>query len=89
MKKEYPNTPKSRREIPCIPGAYSLKNKKGDIIYTGESNCMKRRMREHHSNKGLRFSSVIITPTKSKSYAKNIEHIRLMSKMPEKNKSTY
>lgn len=86
--KKYCNTPKGRREIPCISGAYNLLNKKGDIVYTGESNCLQRRMREHHSNKNLRFSAILITPTNTKEQAKNIEHIRLMSKLPKLNKMT-
>ena len=84
--KSYNNTPKGRSEIPAKPGAYNLRNKSGEIIYTGETENLKRRIKEHHYDKTKHFSSITITSTKTKKQAKNIETRRLRAKKPRLNR---
>ena len=86
MVNKYPNTPKSRKKIPSRPGAYNLKNKKGKTVYTGETKNLKRRVAEHNRDKNKRFSHVTITPTPSKTKAKQVEKKRLKSHKPPENK---
>ena len=86
MVKKYPNTPKSRKKIPSSPGAYNLKNKKGKTVYTGETKNLRRRIGEHNRDKSKHFSNVTITPTPSKTKAKQVEKKRLKNKKPPENK---
>lgn len=86
MVKKYPNTPKSRKKIPSRPGAYNLKNLKGKTVYTGETKNLRRRVAEHNRDKSKHFSHVTITPTTSKTKAKQVEKKRLKNSKPPENK---
>lgn len=87
MSKIYSNTKKSRSEIPKKPGAYNLKNRKSETVYTGMTNNLKRRIKEHHYDKSKQFASVTVKPTKTKAQANRIENRRLSSKKPKENKT--
>lgn len=84
--KTYKNTPKGRSGIPTKPGAYNLRNRNGEIIYTGITENLKRRIKEHHYDKSKHFAYITITSTKTKKQAKNIETKRLKYKKPRLNK---
>ncbi len=86
LKKTYSNTKKSRSQIPRSPGAYNLKNRQGQTVYTGMTKNLNRRIKEHHYDKTKQFTRVAITPTKTKSQANKVEDIRLSNKKPAKNK---
>ena len=86
MVKKYPNTKKSRNQLPEEPGGYNLKNRQGKTIYTGMTNNLNRRVKEHHYDKSKQFSSVTITPTKTKAQANQLENKRLASRKPPLNK---
>ncbi len=75
--KIFKNTPKGRSELPSRPGAYNLKNQKGEVIYTGMTENLNRRIKEHHYDKSKHFAYITITPTKSKHEANMIENNRL------------
>ncbi len=87
MGKTYGNTPKGRFEIPKKPGAYNLRNKRGVVIYTGMTNNLKRRIKEHSYDKSKQFTSITITATKTKSQANKLENKRLHSKKLPYNKT--
>lgn len=87
MKKTYSNTNKSRNQIPKKPGAYNLKNRQGKTTYTGMTKNLNRRIKEHHYDKSKHFTSVTITPTKTKIQANKLENKRLSSKKPAYNKT--
>jgi len=72
--------------IPNKSGAYNLRDRNGKVIYTGMTNDLNRRVKEHHYEKSKHFASVSITPTRSKSQAKVIEKQRLKSHKPSENK---
>ena len=86
MGKTYKNTPKGRSELPSKPGAYNLKNRNGETIYTGMTKNLKKRIKEHHYDKSKHFSYITIKPTKSKQQAKTIEKKRLKYHKPSLNK---
>lgn len=86
LKKTYPNTKKNRSQIPKSPGAYNLKNRQGQTVYTGMTKNLNRRIKEHHYNKSKHFSRVAITPTKTKGQANRYEDRRLSNKKPAYNK---
>jgi len=82
----YPNTKKGRSEIPKKPGAYNLKNRQGTTVYTGMTKNLNQRIKQHHYNKSKHFMSVIVTPTKSKNRAKQVERNRFSNKKQKYNK---
>ena len=86
LKKTYPNTKKSRNQIPKKAGAYNLKNQQGKTTYTGMTKNLNRRIKEHHYDKSKQFASVSITPTRTKAQANKLENKRLSSKKPTQNK---
>lgn len=77
MGKTYKNTPKGRSELPSKSGAYNLKNRNGETIYTGTTKNLYKRIKGHHYDKSKNFSYITIIPTKSKQQAKTIEKKRL------------
>lgn len=86
MGKTYKNTPKGRSEIPIQPGAYNLRKRNGEVIYTGMTSNLKRRITEHHYDRKKRFSYITITETKTKQKAKKVESKRLRYSKPSKNR---
>ena len=84
--KTYKNSPKGRSEIPAKPGTYNLRNRNGKVIYTGMTNDLKRRIKEHHYDKSKHFTYITITSTKTKQQAKKIEMKRLKYHKPSLNK---
>ncbi len=84
--KTYSNTKKGRTSIPSTPGAYTLKDQKGNPKYQGMTKNLNRRIKEHHYDKSKHFAKASVTPTKSKSQAKRIEKKRLSNRKPAYNK---
>jgi len=60
--KTFNNTPKGRSEIPDKSGAYELLDKRGKIIPNGygETNNLRRRVKEAHYDKTKTFSYIKI-----------------------------
>ena len=86
MGKTYKNTPKGRSEIPTQPGAYNLRKRNGEVIYTGMTSNLKRRITEHHYDRLKNFSYITITETKTKQQAKRVKTKRLSYRKPSKNR---
>lgn len=85
LKKTYPNTKKSRNQIPKSPGVYNLKNRQRKTVYTGMTKNLNQRIKEHHYDKSKHFTHVAITPTKTKTQANKIEDQRISNKKPAYN----
>ncbi len=87
MSKTYNNTKKGRNSIPKKPGAYNLLDKNGKKKYTGHTNDLNRRIKEHHQDSQKHFSKVSTTETRSKQQANRIEDKRLAQSKPKYNKT--
>lgn len=86
MTNSYPNTKKGRVGIPKTAGAYNLKNRQGKTVYTGMTKNLNQRIKQHHYDKTKHFTSVSVSPTKSKAKAKQVEKKRLSNYKPKYNK---
>ncbi|UYP46500.1 hypothetical protein NEF87_002785 [Candidatus Lokiarchaeum ossiferum] len=84
--KTYSNTKKSRSKIPKSPGVYNLKSKSGKTAYTGMTNNLNRRIKEHHQDPSKHFSKVSVKTTKTRAQANSIENRRLKNNKPSGNK---
>ena len=87
MTKKYSNTPKGRAKIPKSPGAYNLKSRNDKTVYTGETKNLQRRVKEHNRDPNKHFSTVTVSPTKTKGQANKIENRRLAQSKPKYNKT--
>jgi len=58
--KRFKNTPMGRSEIPERSGEYDLLDNRGNIIYSGRSDNLKRRIKEEHYDKTKVFSYIKI-----------------------------
>lgn len=84
--KTYKNTSMGRSKIPAKPGTYNLRSRNGEVIYTGLTNNLKRRIKEHHYDRSSQFSYVTFSKAKTKKQAKSIEMKRLKRRKPILNK---
>jgi len=58
--KTFKNSPKGRSEIPRRGGEYTLLDKRGNEIYRGRTNNLRRRIKEEHYDKTKSFSYIKI-----------------------------
>jgi excinuclease UvrABC nuclease subunit len=88
MTSSHKNTKKGRESVPEKPGVYNLKNREGETTYTGHSNNVKKRIKQHHADPDKHFASVSVDTKKSKREAQSTEKKRLDKKKPRDNKQT-
>lgn len=58
IEKTFRNSPKGRSKIPEKKGRYSLLDENGKVIYSGETNDLKERIKEHHYDKTKHFKFI-------------------------------
>ncbi len=73
LRKTYKNTPKGRSELPSKQGEYHLKNRKGEVIYTGKTKNISRKIKEHHYDKSKDFAYITIISKKSQQEVKRLK----------------
>ena len=76
MGKMRPLSERSLQEVPDRSGVYNLRNRKGEIIYTGsaEAGRLKARLREHlRDNEVTGTRSFQVRPLSSAAEAKRVE----------------
>ena len=86
MTTTYDNTKKGRSKVPHKPGAYNLKNRKGETVYTGMTSDGNTRIKQHHRDKNKHFPKFTFTETPTRKQADGIENKRLKRKKPKMNK---
>jgi len=64
--KRFKNTPMGRSKIPERAGEYDLLDNRGNIIYSGRANNLKRKIKEEHYDKTKIFSYIKIRIEKKK-----------------------
>ena len=78
--KTYKNHYGKVKNIPNKPGIYNLKNRKGETVYTGTTNDLNRRIREHNRDPKKHFRSVSVQVTNKRIQANSAELKVLKSK---------
>ena len=76
MGKTKPLSQKNLRDVPKQSGVYNLRNRKGDVVYTGSAGVsrLRERLQEHLGNRDVRGAkSYQIRPLSSTAEARRVE----------------
>ena len=88
MGKSKPLSGRNLRDVPEQSGVYNLRNRKGDIIYTGSAGAgrLKERLQEHLRNRDVRGATRFQTrPLSSAAEARRVERALIERHKPRAN----
>ena len=89
MGKTKPLSQKNLTDVPAQSGVYNLRNRKGDIIYTGSAGAgrLRARLQEHLGKRDVRGAKRYqIRPLSSTAEARRVEKALIERNRPRENK---
>ena len=89
MGKAKPLSQKNLTDVPAQSGVYNLRNRKGDIIYTGSAGAgrLRARLQEHLGKRDVRGAkSYQMRPLSSTAEARRVEKALIERNRPRENK---
>ena len=89
MGKTKPLSQKNLKDVPAQSGVYNLRNREGDIIYTGSAGAgrLRARLQEHLSNRDMRGAkSFQIRPLSSAAESRRVQNALIERNKPREDK---